>query len=147
MASGANNTFRQVGIATGIAVLGAVFQTQIIAHTTAALNKTADGVAVLHRGGAQLSAALSAGQVQAAAQKIPVAGARHALLNAYHQGFSTTINHLMIIAAIVAGVGAVCGFALVRQRDFIIPGAPPQGADGQPGQPGPADAPLPAVHA
>ena len=57
MASGANNTFRQVGIATGIAVLGAVFQTQIIAHTTAALNKTADGVAVLHRGGAQLSAA------------------------------------------------------------------------------------------
>jgi hypothetical protein len=128
-------------------VLGAVFQTQIIAHTTAALNKTADGVAVLHRGGAQLSAALSAGQVQAAAQKIPVAGARHALLNAYHQGFSTTINHLMIIAAIVAGVGAVCGFALVRQRDFIIPGAPPQGADGQPGQPGPADAPLPAVHA
>jgi EmrB/QacA subfamily drug resistance transporter len=147
MASGANNTFRQVGIATGIAVLGAVFQTQIIAHTTAALNKTADGVAVLHRGGAQLSAALSAGQVQAASQRIPAAGARNALLNAYHQGFSTTINHLMIIAAIVAGVGAVCGFALVRQRDFIIPGAPPQGADGQPGQPGPADAPLPAVHA
>ena len=30
MASGANNTFRQVGIATGIAVLGAVFQSQIV---------------------------------------------------------------------------------------------------------------------
>jgi hypothetical protein len=29
MASGANNTFRQVGIATGIAVLGAMFQSQI----------------------------------------------------------------------------------------------------------------------
>src|SRR5580693_9056513 len=37
MASGANNTFRQVGVATGIAVLGAVFQSQIVAHTTAAL--------------------------------------------------------------------------------------------------------------
>ena len=45
MASGANNTFRQVGIATGIAVLGAVFQSQIVAHTTAALGKSAYGAA------------------------------------------------------------------------------------------------------
>ena len=37
MASGANNTFRQVGIATGIAVLGAIFQSQIVSHTTSAL--------------------------------------------------------------------------------------------------------------
>ena len=43
MASGANNTFRQVGIATGIAVLGAVFQSQIVSHTNAALAKTAAG--------------------------------------------------------------------------------------------------------
>ncbi len=41
MASGANNTFRQVGIATGIAVLGAVFQSQIVKYTSAALGKTA----------------------------------------------------------------------------------------------------------
>ena len=32
MASGINNTFRQVGIATGVAGLGAVFQHQIIEH-------------------------------------------------------------------------------------------------------------------
>ena len=44
MASGANNTFRQVGIATGIAVLGAVFQSQIVAHTSAALSKTDVGL-------------------------------------------------------------------------------------------------------
>ena len=54
MASGANNTFRQVGIATGIAVLGAVFQSQIVSHTSAALAKTPDGAAVLHHGGSQL---------------------------------------------------------------------------------------------
>ena len=76
MASGANNTFRQVGIATGIAVLGAVFQSQIIAHTTAALNKTANGVDVLRHGGSPLHGALSAGQVQQAATHIPFAGAR-----------------------------------------------------------------------
>ena len=89
MASGANNTFRQVGIATGIAVLGAVFQSQIVSHTDAALNKTADGVAVLHRGGSQLDGALAAGEVHQVAQQIPVAAARDALLSsAYHIGFS-----------------------------------------------------------
>ncbi len=156
MASGANNTFRQVGIATGIAVLGAVFQSQIIAHTTDALNKTAGGLAVLHRGGSQLRGALSAGQVQAAAQHIPLAGPRAALLSAYHQGFSTTLNHLMIIAAVVAFVGAVCAVLLVRQRDFVVPGAPAPGTAGragQPGQPGQPrqppqeDVAVPAAHA
>ena len=37
MASGASNTFRQVGIATGIAALGAVFLSQIRSATTSAL--------------------------------------------------------------------------------------------------------------
>ena len=32
MASGINNTFRQVGIATGIAALGAIFQSRIASH-------------------------------------------------------------------------------------------------------------------
>ena len=131
MASGANNTFRQVGIATGIAVLGAVFQAQIVAHTTAVLSKSPYGPEVLRRGGAQLQGALSSGEVRAAAAAIPIAGARDALLQAYHSGFSLTLNHLMEIGAVVALVGAVCGFALVRQRDFVIPGGPPAG--GQPG--------------
>jgi predicted MFS family arabinose efflux permease len=147
MASGANNTFRQVGIATGIAVLGAVFQSQIIAHTTSALSKTANGVVVLHRGGSSLHGALAAGQVQQAAQHIPFAGARDALLSAYHQGFSTTLNHLMTIGAVVAFVGAVGAVALVRQRDFVVPGSPgasPTGAGSQsPGE----DVAVPAVHA
>jgi EmrB/QacA subfamily drug resistance transporter len=150
MASGANNTFRQVGIATGIAVLGAVFQTQVIAHTTAALNTTANGVAVLHRGGSALRGALSAGQVQQVAHQIPLAGPRDALLTAYHQGFSTTFNHLMIIAAIVAFVGAVAGLVLVRQSDFVIPGSPGAGGGGgqaPSGQKPGEDVPLPAVHA
>src|SRR6202042_2732046 len=43
MASGANSTFRQVGIATGIAGLGAVFQSQIQSKTLAGLNATSTG--------------------------------------------------------------------------------------------------------
>jgi EmrB/QacA subfamily drug resistance transporter len=147
MASGANNTFRQVGIATGIAVLGAVFQSQIIAHTTAALNKTADGVFVLRHGGSSLHGALSAGQVQQAAQHIPVAGARNALVSAYHVGFSTTLNHLMIIGAVVAFVGVVGALTLVRQRDFVVPSSPGAPAPGAEGGAPTEDAALPAVHA
>jgi EmrB/QacA subfamily drug resistance transporter len=159
MASGANNTFRQVGIATGIAVLGAVFQSQIVTHTSAALGKTAYGLEVLRRGGSQLHAAMAAGEVREVAQAIPVPAARTALLNAYHQGFSTTLNHLMIIGAVVAFVGAVCAFALVRQRDFVVPtGGPDTSGDGaraeQPAEAGappaagaPAGTGVPAGHA
>jgi hypothetical protein len=148
MASGANNTFRQVGIATGIAVLGAVFQSQIVAHTDAALRKTSSGLDVLHRGGTQLQAAMSGGGVRQAAATIPV-GPRNALLQAYHSGFSITLNHLMEIGAAVSLVGAVAAFALVRQRDFIVPtgapSGPPQGAQG--GVPDAPDDAVPAVHA
>jgi Na+/melibiose symporter-like transporter len=150
MASGANNTFRQVGIATGIAVLGAVFQSQIVQHTNAALSKSPTGVAVMHRGGSQLQAAMSGGGVRQAAAAIP-AGARNVLLNAYHSGFSVTLNHLMVIGAVVAFVGALGAFGLVRQRDFIVPtgapGGPPQGAQGTPAAPGTPGEAVPAVHA
>jgi len=159
MASGANNTFRQVGIATGIAVLGAVFQSQIVSHTSAALGKTGVGVQVLHRGGSQLRGAMSAGQVREVASSVPGA-ASQALLDAYRIGFSSTLNHLLDLGACVAFVGAVCAFTLVRQRDFVIPGgggghgeasgtsgqgqaqgqAQGQGAPGQGG-------PVPAAHA
>jgi EmrB/QacA subfamily drug resistance transporter len=121
MASGANNTFRQVGIATGIAVLGAIFQSQIVSHTSTLLRQTAIGKEVLHQGGAQLTAAMAGGGVSQAAAHIPSAVARSTLLRAYHVGFSSTLNHITIIAAIIAFAGSVGGFVLVRQRDFIVP--------------------------
>src|SRR5439155_12965400 len=43
MASGINNTFRQVGIATGIAGLGAVFQHDVTSKTSAALAQAPAG--------------------------------------------------------------------------------------------------------
>jgi len=126
MASGSNNTFRQVGIACGIAVLGAIFQSQIVSHTTSVLAQTPVGKLVLQHGGGQLTAALSAGQVQAvlAHASLP-ASARSTLLHAYHVGFSVTLNHLMEIAAVVAFVGCLAGYFLIRQRDFVVSGAAP----------------------
>jgi len=134
MASGANNTFRQVGIATGIAVLGAIFQSQIVTHTDAALNQNPIGRLVVQHGGSQLRGALAAGQVRtvAASHAIP-AVAKNELIKAYQSGFSTSMNHLMVIATIVALVGSVAGYVLVRQRDFVAPtGVPGAGGASEP---------------
>ena len=140
MASGANNTFRQVGIATGIAVLGAVFQSQIVAHTTAALDKTRRRrPRCCTAGGAQLQGAMSAGEVRQAASAHP--GRRRPATRCCRRttsGFSTTLNHLMDIGAVVALVGrGRARFALVRQRDFVDPhGSRPPAAAGAGAGPG-----------
>ena len=76
MASGANNTFRQVGIATGIAGLGTVFQTQIQHRTLTALGATPAGQAVVAHGGTALQGALAGGGVREALTAIPSAASR-----------------------------------------------------------------------
>ena len=75
------------------------------------------------------------------------ASVRNALLDAYHSGFSITLNHLMVIGAVVAFAGAVAAFALVRQSDFIVPTAPPSGPPAQGAEAGTPDDVVPAVHA
>ncbi len=133
MASGANATFRQIGIATGVAALGAVFASEIQSKTLAALDATPTGRLVVERGGSHLGLALQAGGVREALPSIPVASARTALLDAYRVGFSHTLNELMVIGAVVAFVGATLSFVLVRQKDFVPAGpgvaAPPAHAE------------------
>ena len=119
MASGSSNTFRQVGIATGIAGLGAVFQNQIQTRTLAALDSTTTGRQVAIHGGSQLTQAITGGGVRAASSAIPSGGARQTLLHAYQVGFTSTFDHLMIIATVIAFVGSAAAFGLVRQRDFV----------------------------
>jgi EmrB/QacA subfamily drug resistance transporter len=123
MASGANNTFRQVGIATGIAGLGAIFQSQIVHKVSAGLASTAAGRTAASTHGAVLRTAFTSGQVRTAIAHWP-AGQAHAVLDAYRAAFSSTFDHLMLISAAVALVGSVAGFALVRQRDFVPSYAP-----------------------
>jgi EmrB/QacA subfamily drug resistance transporter len=128
MASGANSTFRQVGIATGIAGLGSVFQSQIQQHTLAALRTTPAGQGVLTHGGPAVESAILGGAVHRAAAAIPSEAARGALLDAYRTGFSATLDTLMVIGAVIALLGSIGAFALVRQRDFVpsvAPTAPP----------------------
>jgi EmrB/QacA subfamily drug resistance transporter len=129
MASGANNTFRQVGIATGIAGLGAVFQSQIVSKTVAELGASSTGRAVLVRGGAGLKGAITGGGVREVSAAIPFAPARAALLDAYQVAFASTFDHLMLIGVVVAAFGSISAFALVRQRDFVPSYSPGERAD------------------
>ena len=118
MASGINSTFRQVGIATGIAGLGAVFQHEVSSKTTAALASTGAGHDVLVKAHGHLSTALVSGEVTQLAHNLPLA-AQAALGSAYRVGFTDAFTSILIIASSIALIGAVLAFALVRSRDFV----------------------------
>jgi len=123
MASGINSTLRQVGIATGIAVLGTIFSHQV-----------SDGI---HQGLAgtpaagqsdRLAAAVTGGQADAAISAAP-AGVRDQLAAVATSSFVDALNHITLIAMVIAFVAAGCCFLLIRQRDFVAqgPAAPPEG--------------------
>ena len=137
MASGINNTFRQVGIATGIAGLGAVFQHQVTTHTTTVLKASGQAPAVLAAAHGNLAASLESGNVAAIAHSLPAA-AGAALGHAYRGGFTDALTTILLIAAAVALTGAVLGFALVRSRDFVSSG--PEAVAAAPRQPEPVAA-------
>jgi hypothetical protein len=126
MASGMNNTFRQVGIATGIAGLGAVFQHEVAQRTSSALAHAASGREVLHSAGGRLGKALVSGEAGTLTRSLPPA-ARHALTEAYRTGFTEALTRILLIGSAVALVGAALAFALVRSRDFVS-SAQPSGA-------------------
>jgi EmrB/QacA subfamily drug resistance transporter len=137
MASGANNTFRQVGIATGIAGLGAVFQSQMTSKVAAGLSATAAGRSAALAHGATLRAAFTSGQVRTAVAHWPAAQA-DAVLAAYRSAFSSSLDHLMFISAALSLLGSVAGFTLVRQKDFVPSYAPAVAPDGPPAVADPA---------
>ncbi|HEX4759536.1 MAG TPA: MFS transporter [Thermoleophilaceae bacterium] len=111
MASGINTTFRQVGIATGIAALGAVFQSQVQSHLATSLKQLPGGI--LH----PLSEAVATIGPKAAARA--PAAQRHAVADAARSAFIGGLNDILVIAFIVAFAGALLALLLVRQSDFV----------------------------
>ncbi len=118
MASGINSTFRQVGIATGIAAWGAIFES----HVTDRLAATLPG-AFAGRAG-DLATAISAGGAPQVVDRVP-ASARAPLRGVVDGAFVDGLNHILVLAGLVALAGAVLAAVLVRQRDFA---APPEAA-------------------
>jgi len=131
MASGINSTFRQVGIATGIAGLGAIFQHDVTRKTTSALGASGHAGAVLHAAHGQLATLLESGEVTRMAATLSPA-ARTALEHSYRVGFTGAFTTIAAIAAAIALTGAVLAFALVRGRDFVSTGYAPEAPQPEP---------------
>lgn len=114
MASGINDTFRQVGIAVGIAAWGAIFLgtganrvEELAAGTPAA---TGDRPR-------ELVEAVSSGNLDAALAGVP-AEARETVAAAAREGFLAGLNDITMIGALLAFAGAVAALWLVRERDI-----------------------------
>jgi EmrB/QacA subfamily drug resistance transporter len=117
MASGINNTFRQIGIATGIAGFGAIFQHQIQQKVTAGLAGT-PGAAHAH----DIAHGVASGGIGQVLHAVPPQ-ARETVASVARSAFVDGLNELFLVAAIVAFAGALLAAVLVRQRDFVGAGA------------------------
>jgi EmrB/QacA subfamily drug resistance transporter len=128
MASGVNSTFRQVGIATGIAALGSIFSTQV-----------GDGIRSLLAGtpasgrADQVAAAVTNGQIAAVLGHAPAA-VRGTLARAATQSFVDALNHITTISAVIALVSGVLCLFLIRARDFESHGGPQRPERPRPGK-------------
>jgi EmrB/QacA subfamily drug resistance transporter len=114
MAAGINDTFRQVGIAIGIAAWGAIF-----------LGRGADKVEQLAAGTPaatgerprQLVEAVSSGNLDEALASVPP-GQRETVADAAREGFLTGINEIIMLGGILSIAGALVALWLVRERDI-----------------------------
>jgi hypothetical protein len=122
MASGINSTFRQVGVATGIAALGSMFTAAISGHLAGALPPSLAGSA-----GSMVSS-IRQGSVAQLIASVPPAE-RGAVGLALRSSFATALNELLYVTAGLALVGAVCAMVLIRRKDFHqFGGAAPEAA-------------------
>ena len=114
MAAGINDTFRQVGIAVGIAAWGAIFLgrgaekiEELAAATPAATGERPR----------QLIEAVSSGNLDNALASVP-AGARERVASAAGEGFLSGLNEIFLLGGIFAVAAAIAALWLVRERDI-----------------------------
>jgi EmrB/QacA subfamily drug resistance transporter len=106
MAAGLTNTLRQVGTATGVAVLGALYASRVTTATQHALAGLPAAPGTVHR----LAAAVASGAGTRVATAVPPA-ARTAVVHAARAGTASGLNDVLLAAAAFAAVGALAGFA------------------------------------
>jgi EmrB/QacA subfamily drug resistance transporter len=112
MASGVNSTFRQVGIACGIAALGSIFASRIGDGISSRLA----GTPAAGRSG-QIADAVTNGQIGAVIKQAP-ASLRSTLAQVSTTSFVDALNHIIHIATVVGLVSGVLCLFLIRAKDF-----------------------------
>ncbi len=143
MASGINSTFRQVGIATGIAGLGSLFSHTVRTHLLALLTGAPHiGAGQAHALAAVVAQGNGAGSGLA---QLP-APARPIVEHAIRTAFVSGLNEVFLVGAILAFVSALLTLVLIRSKDFEVSAArgdaPPRPAPGS--EAAPRDEAVPA---
>jgi EmrB/QacA subfamily drug resistance transporter len=123
MASGISATFRQIGIATGIAALGSIFTSAMEHNLTYAspLASTAPHIVAMVR----------QGQVGQLLASLPPAS-RGPVEAAIRSSFAAGLNDLLLVTGILALVGSLSALLLIRSKDFVRrtgPQAPAPGSE------------------
>jgi predicted MFS family arabinose efflux permease len=113
MASGINNTFRQVGVAAGVATLGSIFASRIRLGVDGSLAGTP-----LAGSAHRISTAVSSGNTAQVIAHSPRAARAHLAATAT-SSFVHALNDILLIAAVVAFAGAAVALTLIRQKDFV----------------------------
>jgi EmrB/QacA subfamily drug resistance transporter len=131
MASGTNTTFRQIGIATGIAALGSIFVSVLQSHLASTLPRSLAGSAQA------IAAAVRQGSVAHVLTTVPAAD-RAATALALRSSFASGLNDLLYITAGLALAGGICALLLIRSKDFIQREGTASGTADAPGSPAPA---------
>jgi len=124
MASGINSTFRQVGIATGIALLGSLFSNRVRDEVISMVG----AVPGLSRKGPEVAGAIQSGQIGRLLGGLP-GPERQQLGGITRAAFTGGLNHILLVAAVIALVSGVITLFAIRQKDFAQQGAvaPPAG--------------------
>jgi EmrB/QacA subfamily drug resistance transporter len=119
MASGINSTLRSIGLAAGIAALGAIFTAQL--RQTVEVRLAATPLAAHAH-----AIAASVGRPKASGEQSGLTvAARQAVADATRAGFADSLNAILLIGAAIAAIAAVASLALIRGRDFAaVPAAP-----------------------
>jgi len=113
MASGVNSTFRQVGIATGIAALGSIFAAALERNLAHAL-----AVPSLHASTAsapRVATMVRQGQVGQLLASLPAA-TRGQVATALRSAFAAGLNDLLLVTGALAFAGALCAVLLIRSQ-------------------------------
>ena len=123
MASGINSTFRQVGIATGIALLGTLFSNKVSSEVLGRVAR----VPGLSGHGPAIVTAVQSGQVKQTLASLPVS-VRAQVGVITRTAFTLALDRILLVAAIIALTSAVIAFATIRSKDFAQQGTSPHGS-------------------
>jgi EmrB/QacA subfamily drug resistance transporter len=111
MASGINSTFRQIGIATGVAFLGSILASSIkdsvVSSTSGTLGDRAAGFAQ----------SVSSGQTEGALRSLPL-NLRGQAAEAASHAYASALDDVLLVGSVIAFAAAVLAFVLIRSRDF-----------------------------